>query len=103
VRQRQHAVRVWAVRFWVPSSGCGGAASVVVCVAVATSIVRSLSQAGGGGHSLLMMQCSAGWLLCGEIDTHGHHHLCRVGPSSGESSAGGETSERAVESSGGVD
>jgi hypothetical protein len=40
VRQRQHAVRVWAVRFWVPSSGCG-AASVFVCVAVATSMALS--------------------------------------------------------------
>jgi hypothetical protein len=42
VRQRQQAVRVWAVRLWplVPSSEGCGAASVLVCVAVATSIVR---------------------------------------------------------------
>lgn len=44
VRQRQQAVRVWAMRLWpvvvVPSSGGCGAPSVLVCVAVATSIAR---------------------------------------------------------------
>lgn len=37
VRQRQHAVRVWAVRPAVPSSVECGAASGFACVAVATS------------------------------------------------------------------
>jgi hypothetical protein len=42
VRQRQHAVSVCAMRFWVvPSSVCCGAASVCVRVALAPSIARS--------------------------------------------------------------
>lgn len=43
MRQRQHAVRVWAVRLWLlaPSSAAeGGAGSFFACVAVATSMAR---------------------------------------------------------------
>jgi hypothetical protein len=74
VRQRQQAVRVCAVRLWpfVPSSECG-AASVLICVAVATSIARLSPGRVGTGGRLLMMLGLGCW--CGGIDTHGHHQL----------------------------
>lgn len=68
VRQRQQAVRVWAMRLWpvvvVPSSDGCGAPSVLVCVAVATSIARLSpgGRTGRGRGSWLMM---LGGLGCG--------------------------------------
>jgi hypothetical protein len=65
VRQRQQAVRVWAMRLWAgvvpPSSEGCGAPSVLVCAAVATSIAR-LSPAGGRGRGSGLMMLG---LRCG--------------------------------------
>jgi hypothetical protein len=70
VRQRQQAVKVWAMRAWplTPSSDGWGAASVVVCVAVATSMARPSPGARVEDGCRLMMLG-----LWGEIDTHVHH------------------------------
>jgi hypothetical protein len=74
VRQRQQAVKVWAMRVWplTPSSDRWGAASVVVCVAVATSMARPSPGAREEDGCRLMMLG-----LWGEIDTrvHHQHHL----------------------------
>jgi hypothetical protein len=80
VRQRQQAVRVWAMRLWpvvvVPSSGGCGAPSVFVCVAVATSIAR-LSP--GGRRRTRELAYDAAWDV-GEIDAHVHaREVCRAG------------------------
>jgi hypothetical protein len=72
VRQRQQAVRVCAVRLWpfAPSS----AASVLICVAVATSIALSPERLGAVGHLLMMVMLGL-CCWCGGIVTHGHHQL----------------------------
>jgi hypothetical protein len=86
VRQRQHAVSVWAMRLWVlpvvPSSGGCRVPSVFGCVAVATAIARLSPGVGGEERGCWLMMLGLG---CGEIDAHVHARgVCRGG--------GGETS-----------